>query len=142
MKNRDLILMFVDKSTNAFRQILGLTEEDKLKTALTITQSTIQDSFDINSNELSKKSLAVILEKGLLDLGQAQLLTNLHWTKAEILLKLNRPRESMKQYNNALQLLHWKEKQPIKIARSERKNKISELESIIATLKLTDTLNF
>lgn len=142
MKNRDLILMLVDKSTNAFGQILGLTEEDKLKNALSITQSTIQDSLYIDSNNLLKKNLEEILEKGLLDFSQAQLLTNLLWTKAEILLKLNRPKESMTQYSNALQLLYWKEKQPIEIERLERRNKIKELESIIATLKQTNSVNF
>ncbi len=41
MKNKDLILLLVDKSANAFGTLIGLTEDEKLKTALTIIQDTI-----------------------------------------------------------------------------------------------------
>lgn len=89
MKNGDLILMVVDKSTNAFGQVLGLTEDAKLKVALTIIQDTIKTAFDINSNELTTKSLADILAKDQLDLDQTRLLTNLLWAQADILIKQN-----------------------------------------------------
>lgn len=56
MKNTDLILMLVDKSTNAFGQIHGLSAENKLKKVLSIIQNTIQDTFNINSYYLSKKN--------------------------------------------------------------------------------------
>jgi hypothetical protein len=41
MENRNLILTLIDKSTNAFGPMLGLTVEDKLKSVLAITQNTI-----------------------------------------------------------------------------------------------------
>lgn len=136
MKNTDLILMLVDKSTNAFGQILGLSTENKLKKVLSIIQSTIQDTFNINSYYLSEKTLNDILTKSLLDLEQAQLLTGLLCTQAEILLELNQPKDSLIQYKNALQLLHWKELQPIERDRLERKNKIMDLETIVSTMKI------
>lgn len=68
MKNTDMILMLVDKSTNAFGQILGLSAENKLKKVLSIIQSTIQDTFNINSYYLSEKTLNDILTKSLLNL--------------------------------------------------------------------------
>ena len=101
--------MLVDKSTNAFGRIIGLSETNKLKKVLSITQSTIQDTFNINSYYLSEKTLEDILAKNLLDLEQAQLLTSLLCTQAEILLELDQPKDSLIQYKNALQLLHWKE---------------------------------
>ena len=137
IKNRDLILILIDKSTNAFGKMLGLTEDDKLNTALSITQSTIEDSFDIKSKNLSEKLLANILSKNLLNFDQAQILTNLLWTQAEILLKLNRPNECITHYEITLQLLKWKVEQPVEYGRLERKNKIIELETIISTLKIS-----
>lgn len=141
MKNTDLILMLVDKSTNAFGRIIGLSETNKLKKILSITQSTIQDAFNINSYYLSEKTLEDILAKNLLDLEQAQLLTSLLCTQAEILLELDQPKDSLIQYKNALQLLHWKEAQPIEKGQLERKNKISELKTIISSVKLTGNVN-
>lgn len=138
MKNRDLILMLIEKSTNAFRQVFGITEMTKLKSALHIIQSTIQDSFEINSIDLSQKQLSAILGKSLYDLDQCRMLTNLLWAEAEVLLKLKQPMESLKQYENVLHLLHWKARQPSENGRLERKNKIDELEAIIATIKKTD----
>lgn len=140
MKNKDLILLLVDKSVNAFGQVMGLNEEAKLKIALTIIQNTIQDSFEINSNYLSGEILADILAKKTLSIDQASLLTNLLWTEAEILLKLRRPQYSLTQYENALQLLHWKAKQSIEKDLLERNNKIRELESIIKKLKLPNEI--
>jgi hypothetical protein len=137
MENRNLILMLLEKSINAFGRVLGLSEEDKLKAALLITQSTIQDSFDINSIYLSEKTLEDILAKTQLNLDQAQLLTNLLWTQAEILLKLNRKEDCLKQYLNTVQLLKWKEKQSFEKGQLERERKIIEIESIIAELKST-----
>lgn len=140
MKNRDLILLLVEKSINAFGQVMGLNEEAKLKIALTIIQNTIQDSFEINSNYLSGETLAGILAKKTLGIEQASLLTNLLWTEAEILLKLKRPQYSLTQYENALQLLHWKAKQSIEKDLLERNNKIRELETIIKKLKLPNEI--
>ena len=140
MKNRDMILLLVEKSINAFGQMMGLNEEAKLKIALTIIQNTIQDSFEINSNYLSGETLAGILAKKTLGIEQASLLTNLLWTEAEILLKLNRPQYSLTQYENALQLLHWKAKQSIEKDLLERNNKIRELETIIKKLKLPNEI--
>ncbi len=141
MKNRDLILLLVDKSINAFGQVLGLSEASKLKIALTIIQSTVQDTFNINSNYLSREVLSDILAKKPLDIEQASLLTNLLWTEAEILIKLNRPQYGLTQYENALQLLNWKTRQSVEMDHLERKNKIRELEAIIAKLKLPEEKN-
>lgn len=135
MKNRDLILMLIEKSTNAFGEVFGITEMTKLKSALSIIQSTIHDSFGINSSKLSKNKLSEILEKGVLDLEQGRLLTNLLWAQAEIYFKLKQPQDSLIQYEYALQILHWKAQQPAEKGRLERKNKIDELEIIIAELK-------
>jgi len=135
MENRNLILMLLDKSINAFGRVLGLSEDEKLRTALNITQSTIQDSFNIDSHYLSKKVLGDILSKDLLNLEQAQLLTNLLWTQAEILFKLNRLDESLVQFKNTLQLLRWKEQQPFEKGQLERKKKINEIEMLIGTFK-------
>lgn len=137
MKNRDLILMLIEKSTNAFGEVFGITEMTKLKSALGIIQSTIQDSFGINSSKISKNRLSEILEKGNIDLEQGRLLTNLLWAQAEIFNKLKQPYDSLTQYENALQILHWKAQQPAEKGRLERKNKIDELEIIIAELKET-----
>lgn len=140
MKNTDLILMLVDKSTNAFGQILGLSAENKLKKVLSIIQSTIQDTFNINSHYLSEKTLNDILAKSLLDLEQAQLLTSLLCTQAEILLALNQPKDSLVQYKNALQLLHWEEQQPIERDQLKRKNKIINLETIVSKMKISNKI--
>lgn len=140
MKNTDLILMLVDKSTNAFGQIHGLSAENKLKKVLSIIQNTIQDTFNINSYYLSKKTLNDILTKSLLDLEQAKLLISLLCTQAEILLELNQPKDSLTQYKNALQLLHWEEQQPIERDQIERKNKIMDLETIVYTMKINDKI--
>jgi hypothetical protein len=137
MKNTDLILMIVDKSINAFGLILGLSEDSKLKKALSITQNTIQDVFNIDSFYLSEKKLGDILAKKLLDFEQAQLLTILLCTQAEILLKLNQPEESLVRYKNAVQLILWEGQQSIDRKKTETK-KIRELETIISTLKLAD----
>ncbi|OFY84755.1 MAG: hypothetical protein A3F72_05720 [Bacteroidetes bacterium RIFCSPLOWO2_12_FULL_35_15] len=135
MKNRDLILMLIEKSTNAFGEVFGITEMTKLKSALSIIQSTIQDSFGINSSKLSKNKLSEILKKGVLDLEQGRLLTNLLWAQAEIFNKLKQPQDSLRQYENALQILYWKAQQPAEKDRLERKMKIDELETIIEELK-------
>lgn len=140
MKNTDLILMLVDKSTNAFGQIHGLSAENKLKKVLSIIQNTIQDTFNINSYYLSEKTLNDILTKSLLDLEQAKLLISLLCTQAEILLELNQPKDSLTQYKNALQLLHWEEQQPIERDQIERKNKIMDLETIVYTMKINDKI--
>lgn len=142
MKNTDLILMLVDKSTNAFGEIHGLSKENKLKKVLSIIQSTIHDTFNINSYYLTEKILNDILTKSLLDLGQAKLLASLLCTQAEILLELNQPKDSLIQYKNALQLLHWEEQQPIERDQLERKNKISDLETIVSTMKVNDKIKF
>lgn len=135
MKNRNLILLLVEKSTNAFGQIIGLSEEKKLRTSLSITQSTIEDTLGINSIDLSKKTLGDILSKDLLSYEQAYLLTNLLWTQAEILLKLDQPQESLTHYKNALVVLRWKALQPAEKSDLEKKIKINELETVIVTME-------
>ena len=136
MENRDLILMLIDKSINSFGQVHGLTMESKQKNVLSVTQRTVKESFNIDSDTLSAKTLTSLLANGLLDLGQVHILTDLLWTQAEILLKLNQPQESLIHYKNALQLLRWQTIQIVENGSLERKNKISELEAIIAALKL------
>lgn len=142
MKNTDLILMLVDKSTNAFGQILGLSAENKLKKILSVIQSTIQDTFNINSYYLSEKTLNDILTKSLLDIEQTKLLTSLLCTQAEILLELNQPKDSLIQYQNALQLLHWEQQLPIERDQLERKNKIMDLETIVSTMKVNEKTQY
>jgi len=141
MKNRDLILMLIEKSLNAFGNVIGQTQEDKLRTELSITRSAIQDSFKINSNDLTKKILADILSKMLLTIEQVHQLSDLLWTQAELLLKLNRPQEGLIQFTNVLQLLYWNAEQPAEKGNLDRKNKIKELEALIVTLKLPSKMN-
>ncbi|MES2141022.1 MAG: hypothetical protein V4511_15045 [Bacteroidota bacterium] len=138
MKNTNLILMLIDKSTNAFGRIHGISEESKLKKVLSIIHSTIQDTFNINSYYLSKKTLDDILAKSLLDLEQARQLTSLLCTQAEILFELNQPKDSLIQYKNALQLLNWEEQQPIENDQLKRKNKIMHLKTIVLRMKIND----
>lgn len=140
MENRDLILMLIDKSINSFGQVHGLTSESKLKNVLNVTQQTVKESFNIDSDSLSKKTLKSLLANGLLDLSQAHILTDLLWTQAEILLKLNQPQDSMIHYKNALQLLQWQSDQIVENGSIERGKKISELEAIISTLKLREKM--
>jgi aspartyl/asparaginyl-tRNA synthetase len=142
MQNRDLILKLVDNSTNAFGQLIGLTEEEKLKKALSITESTILETFKFDSSTLTQKKLAEILSKNTFDLEQAQQLTNLFWTQAELLIKLNKQDQSVIHYKNALEILHWKSKQSEAKGVSERKDKITELESIIESFKTTEVPNY
>jgi len=135
MKSRDLILLLVDKSANAFGELIGLTEEAKLKVALTIIQGTIKTAFRIDSDKLSSKALADILAKDLLDYDQARLLTNLLWTQAEILLKLKQSIASLTNYENALQIIQWQTQHTIERFHLEKQNEITDLNAIIETLK-------
>jgi len=135
MKNKDLILMLVDKSANAFGTLIGLTEDEKLKAALTIIQDTIKTALGIDSNLLTSKALADILIKDQLDIDQTRLLTNLLWTQAEILLKLNHPIASQTNYENALLLLQWQTQQTAAKNHIEKQNKITELKAAIDTFK-------
>lgn len=137
MKNKDLILTLVDKSTNAFGTLIGLTEDAKLKVALTIIQDTIQATFGIDSNLLTLKILADILAKDQLDIDQTHLLTNLLWTQAEILLKLNQPIQGLISYENTLHLLQWRTQQSVAKIHLEKQNKITELKAIIELFKPT-----
>jgi len=107
MKNRELILMLVDKSINAFGQLIGLAEDAKLKVALTIIQDTISTGFGIDSVLLTSTALEEILEKDQLEIDQVCLLSDLLWIQADILLELKQPFASLKNYENALQLLQW-----------------------------------
>lgn len=138
MKNRDLILMLVDKSANAFGELIGLTEDVKLKVALTIIQDVIKSAFGIDSNLLTKKILADILVKNRLDCDQIRLLTNLLWAQAEILFKLKQPNTSLANFENTLQILLWQTQQSIEKNHLEKQNKIAELKAVIETLKPTN----
>jgi len=135
MKNRDLILMLVDKSANAFGELIGLTEDSKLNVVLTIIQGSIITSFGIDSNKLTQKALTELLEKDLLNCDQVCLLTNLLWTQAELLLKLKQPVASLKNYENTLHLLQWQTQHTIEKFHLEKQNKINELKAVIETLK-------
>lgn len=135
MNNKDLILMLVEKSTNAFGELIGITKDAKLKIALTIIQSTIKTAFDINSNQLTPKVLADILVKEQLDIDQTHLLTNLLWSQAEILLKLKRPTASLTNYENTLLLIQWLLHQDNEKNQLEKQNKITELIAAIDELK-------
>ncbi|MDP1744136.1 MAG: hypothetical protein Q8L90_01080 [Bacteroidota bacterium] len=136
MKNKDLILMLINKSTNAFGELIGLTEEAKLKVALSIIQDTSITALGIDPNLLCPKSLADILVKDQLDWDQTRLLTNLLWTQAEILLKLNQPIASLTNYENALHLLQWQTQETLKNDHLEKQNKITTLKAVIETLQL------
>lgn len=135
MNNRNLILMLVDKSANAFGELIGLTGDTKLKVALTIIQDTIKSTFDIDSNLLTQKDLADILVKDQLDIDQTRLLTNLLWTQAELLLKLNQPIASLTNYENTLLLIQWQTQQTVEKKHLEKQNKITELKGFIDTLR-------
>ena len=135
MKNKDLILMLVDKSNNAFGTLIGLSEEAKLKVTLTIIQDTIKAAFCIDAKLLTSKALADILVKDQLDIDQTRLLTNLLWTQAELLLKLNQPIASLTNYENTLLLIQWQTQQTVEKKHLEKQNKITELKSFIDALK-------
>jgi len=136
MKNSNLILKLVDNSINAFGQLLGLTEEEKLNKTLYVIQSTILETFNLDSSILSQEKLAAFLSKNTFGMEQAQQLTNLLWSQAELLFKLNQKNQSLIHYENALEVMQWKVKQPTDKGVSERKNKIIELESIIENLEI------
>lgn len=135
MENKDLILMLINKSSNAFGELIGLTEEAKLKVALSIIRDTTITALGIDPNLLTPKSLVDILVKGKLDCGQARLLTDLLWTQAEILLKLKQPIASLTNYENALQLLQWQTKETLEKNHLEKQNKITKLKAVIETLQ-------
>ena len=136
MRNKDLILMLINKSTNAFGELIGLTEEAKLKVALSVIRDTTITALGIDPNLLCPKSLAEILVRDQLDRDQARLLTNLLWTQAEILFKLKQPIASLTNYENALQLLQWQTKETLKNDHLEKQNKITKLKAVIETLQL------
>lgn len=140
MKNTELILMLVDKSTNAFGQIHGISEENKFKKISSIIQSTIQDTFNINSYYLSEKIIEDFIAKNQLNLEQMKDLATLLCTKAKILLELDQTNDSLTLYNSALKLLNWENSQPAERSKLERKNKISDLEIIISTLKTNNNI--
>ena len=143
MKNKDLILFLIDKSANAFGELIGITEEAKLKVALTIIQDAIKTALEIDSNLLTPKVLEDILVKNLLDIDQTILLSNLLWIKAKLLLKLNRPIESLTNYENALLVLQWEAQQTVAKKHLEKQNEITELNAAIDELKLTrNKLNY
>lgn len=134
MKNKDFIVLLVDKSTNVFGQVIGLSADAKLRITINIIQETINDCFGINTHSLNSQSLAKILTKNTLDLYQSRLIAYLIWTQAEMLLKLNEPEAGLKHFKNALQLLQWQTQQAPEKSYLESKNKILKLEKIIANL--------
>lgn len=136
MRNKDLILMLINKSTNAFGELIGLTEEAKLKVALSIIRDTTITALGIDPSLLTPESLADILVKGQLDSDQARLLTNLLWTQAEILLKLKQPNASLTNYENALYLLQWQTRETLEKNHLEKQNKITKLKAVIETMQL------
>ncbi len=135
MKNSGLILLLIHKSINAHGQALGLSAETKLKVTVQIIEECIATAFNFNGNHLPSKILADILAKDQLDLDKANLLTNLLVAQAKTISKLNKTQASLTQYKNALQLLHWQKRKGFKKESLIRKNEISELETIIATLE-------
>ncbi len=141
MKNEDLILMLVDKSTNAFGELFGLAQETKFKIALTIIQETIVTAFGINCVLLTSETLADILEKGRIDIEQSYILTNLLLVQAELLLKSRKSIESLGNYENALQIIQWQTMQPVERNHFEKQNKITELKAVIESLKMNSEIN-
>lgn len=134
MNDSDLILMLINKSTNVFGNILGLSPDAKLKITQRIIQDTIESTFNTVTDGLTSNLLTDVLVKNKLDIVQTNLLVNLFCIHAEISLQLNQTQVALIQYKNALQVLHWQTHQSIEKKQSESKNKISELEAIIASV--------
>lgn len=135
MRNKDLILILTDKSANTFGQLIGLNEDEKLITTLIIIHGTIETAFGFNSNLMTPKALADILERDNIEMERIGLLTKLLWTQAEILLKLDQTIASLIHYENALLLLLWPTQQTFSENYSEKQNEIVELKAIINLLK-------
>lgn len=135
MRNKDLVLILMDKSVNAFGQLTGLNEDEKLITTLIIIHDTIETEFGFNSNLMTPKALADILERDNIEMERIGLLTKLLWTQAEILLKLDQTIASLIHYENALLLLLWPTQQTFSKNYSEKQNEIAELKAIINLLK-------
>lgn len=134
MKNRDLILMLINNSSNAFGELIGLSEYAKLKVAQIVIKDTIKTTFNINVNKLTTKELSDILLKNLIDIDQIRILTELIWIQGEIALKLKEPLASLTNYENALQLLQWQQQHGTERIHLEKQNKIIKLKAIIKRL--------
>lgn len=144
MKNRDLILMLINNSSNAFGELIGLSEYAKLKIAQIVIKDTIKSTFKINVNKLTSKELSDMLQKNLFAIDQIHLLTDLIWIQGEIALKLKEPIAGLTNYENALQLLQW-QKQNAEKTHLEKQNKIIKLKAIIKRLnhksRMGNTIN-
>ncbi|MDO9185731.1 MAG: hypothetical protein Q7W13_06945 [Bacteroidia bacterium] len=135
MRNKNLILTLIDNSAKAFGQLTGLNEDEKLIATLIIIHDTIESEFGFNSNLMTPKALANILERDNIEMEQIGLLTKLLWTQAEILLKLDQSIASLIHYENALLLLLWPTQRTFAKDYSEKQNEIAELKAIINMLK-------
>lgn len=135
MKNVNTVILLLEKATQAFGVLLGITPTKKTEIALNIIQKTILESYGIIQKKLSKKELEDILMQQKLEFDQVYLLANLLMTQGELLLKLNRPLESLIQFENTLLLMKWQEVYTPGKINIERKNKISTLEAITKKLK-------
>lgn len=141
MKNSDLILMLINKSINLFGKVLGLSSDAKLEAVQRIIQGAIKSALNTNADLLTSNILADILVKNKFDNDQTNLLINLLCIHAEISLQLNQKQVALIKYKNALQVLHWQTQLPIEKKHLASKNKISELEAIIASVNANAKLH-
>lgn len=108
MNNRILILMLIEKSANAFGELIGLTKDTKLKAVLTIIQDTIQLALGIDSIQMTSKELLDSIVDKKIDIDETHLLAGLLWVQAETLSQLKQPITSLRAYENTLQLIQWR----------------------------------
>lgn len=133
MNNRKAILMLIDKSANAFGELIGTTNDTKLKVIVTIIHDTIEMVWGINSIQLTSKELVDSIIDKKIDVGDTHLLFNLLWIQAETLSQLEKPVESLRAYENALQLIQWRSLRVVQ--ENDFKKNITRLKSMIRTLK-------
>lgn len=131
--------MLIDKSANAFGELIGLTKDTKLKTVLTIIQDTIQSTWGINSIQMTSKELIDSIVDKKIDIDETHLLASLLWVQAETLSQLKQPVASLSAYENTLQLIQWLALNVVQ-EKNFQKN-ITELKIIIKTLKRTSKLD-
>jgi len=131
MKNKNSILILIEKSTNAFGELKGLTEDEKLKAALTIIEDTIQTAFGIDPTLLRPNTITDILKEKQPNIEQTSMLSKLLWTQAEILLKLKQPFASLTNRENSLLVSQWQTYPNIERNYLEKQNEITELKELL-----------
>lgn len=134
MKNSDLILMLIDKSTNAHGKLIGLNNNTRLETKLKIIKETVSNVLEINSYALfTKKLLSEKLKQNQLNNDQIDFLAHLFLAMADIHSQLNKFNTGFKNYNEALLILQWQTQQK---ELNLSKKKQLEINECITTLKL------